>query len=142
MSGRTYTTKVTAQEVETGQTTVASITVNDRAATREALIRKVRQLGGQFVERSEWGALKGNAMASDWDYSMIALHHAGRSYSCGVGSEQMRETQREQIDKFEDFSYHFGISCDGLIYEGRDIRLKGSSCETVQHGSDWYCFVE
>ncbi|MFV3308529.1 peptidoglycan recognition family protein [Pseudomonas sp. NY15181] len=135
MNDEAFTTKVRAQEVNAGQSaTVVPITVNDRAATREALIRKVRQLGGQFVERSEWGAVKGNATASDWDYSMIALHHAGRSYSCGAGAEQMRETQKEQIDKFEDFSYHFGISCDGVIYEGRDIRLKGSHVRQYNTG--------
>jgi hypothetical protein len=57
---------------------------------------------------------------------MIALHHAGRSYSCGVGSEQMLDTQAKQQGKiFDDFSYHFAIDCAGIIYEGRDIRFKG-----------------
>lgn len=131
----TFETTAKAQEVKPGQPIQPiSITVNDRAATREALIRKVRELGCQFVERSEWGAVKGHAMASDWDYSMIALHHAGRSYSCGAGAEQMRNTQEEQIDKFDDFSYHFGISCDGVIYEGRDIRLKGSHVRQYNTG--------
>ncbi|MFJ3263344.1 peptidoglycan recognition family protein [Pseudomonas sp. NPDC086581] len=135
MNGKKFTTKEKAQEVKVGlPASIVAITVNDRAATREALIRKVRQLGGKFVERSEWGAVKGNATAADWDYSMIALHHAGRSYSCGVGAEQMRETQEEQIDKFEDFSYHFGVSCDGVIYEGRDIRLKGSHVRQYNTG--------
>ena len=130
-----FETTAKAQEVKPGQPIPpVSITVNDRAATREALIRKIRELGGQFVERSEWGAVKGHATASDWDYSMVALHHAGRSYSCGVGAEQMRETQEEQIDKFDDFSYHFGISCDGVIYEGRDIRLKGSHVRLYNTG--------
>ncbi|HCD6623346.1 TPA: N-acetylmuramoyl-L-alanine amidase [Pseudomonas aeruginosa] len=130
-----FETIAKAQEVKPGQPIQpVSITVNDRAATREALIRRVRKLGGQFVERSEWGAVKGHATVSDWDYSMIALHHAGRSYSCGVGAEQMRDTQEEQIDKFEDFSYHFGISCDGVIYEGRDIRLKGSHVRQYNTG--------
>ncbi|WP_371365479.1 peptidoglycan recognition family protein [Pseudomonas sp. QL9] len=130
-----FRTTAKAQEIKPGQPAQpVSITVNDRAATREALIGKVRQLGALFVERSEWGAVKGKATAFDWDYTMIALHHAGRSYSCGVGEEQMRETQDEQIDKFEDFSYHFGISCDGVIYEGRDIRLKGSHVRQYNTG--------
>jgi len=46
----------------------------------------------------------------------------------------MRDTQEEQIDKFEDFSYHFGISCDAVIYEGRDIRLKGSHVRLYNTG--------
>lgn len=135
MREEVFITKEKAQEIKSGQSVASvSITVNDRAATREAIIRKVRQLGAQFVDRSEWGAVKGNATATDWDYSMIALHHAGRSHSCGAGAEQMRETQEEQIDKFEDFSYHFGISCDGVIYEGRDIRLKGSHVRQYNTG--------
>lgn len=103
------------------------ITVNDRAATREAIIRKVRELGHGFVERSEWHAKPPKKpLVRDWDYTMIALHHAGRSYSCGVGSEQMLDTQAKQQGKiFDDFSYHFAIDCAGIIYEGRDIRFKG-----------------
>ncbi|MNR16379.1 N-acetylmuramoyl-L-alanine amidase [compost metagenome] len=113
-----------------------AITVNDRAATREAIIRKVRSLGHRFVERSSWGAVKGKSgMDSDWDYTMIALHHAGRSYSCGGGAEQMRYTQKEHLNKeYDDIAYHFGIDCTGTVYEGRDIRLKGGSVRKYNTG--------
>jgi hypothetical protein len=130
MTGTNFKTTAKAQEVKPGQPLVPiSITVNDRAATREAIIRKVRSLGHQFVERSEWGANKSKrTLVDDWDYSMIALHHAGRSYSCGSGAEQMLGTQEDQqADKFDDIGYHFGIDRSGTIYEGRDIRFKGSS---------------
>lgn len=130
MTGTTFQTTVKAQEVKPGQPLVpVAITVNDRAATREAIIRKVRSLGHLFVERSEWGAIPAKkGMESDWDYSMVAFHHAGRSYSCGHGSNQMRETQEEQLgNKYDDIAYHYGIDCNGTIYEGRDIRLKGGS---------------
>ncbi len=132
----TFNTTAKAQEVKPDQPAApVLITVNDRAATRDALIRKVRQLGHQFVERSGWGALKGeNGMPSDWDYTMIALHHAGRSYSCGGGAEQMFETQEEQLKKFDDFSYHYGIDCQGVVYEGRDIRLKGENVSKYNTG--------
>lgn len=126
----TFNTTAKAQEVNPDQPAApVLITVNDRAATREAVIRKVQQLGHPFVERSGWGALKGkNGMPGDWDYTMIALHHAGRSYSCGGGAEQMLETQeKHQGKKFDDFSYHYGIDCQGVVYEGRDIRLKGEN---------------
>lgn len=112
-----------------------AITVNDRAATREAIIRKVRELGCQFVERSEWHARPPKkALERDWDYTMIALHNAGRSYSCGSGHEQMSDIQEYQQRKFDDFSYHFGIDCSGVIYEGRDIRYKGA--HLVQYNSN------
>lgn len=131
------------------------ITVNDRAATREAIIRKVRELGHRFVERSEWHAKPPKkALVRDWDYTMIALHHAGRSYSCGIGSEQMLDTQEMQKqDIFDDFTYHFAIDCSGAIYEGRDIRFKGehlilynsnaigivllNNLTTEEEGDDW-----
>jgi len=159
MTPERFTTIAQAQEVIPGQPLVPiKITVNDRAATREAIIRKVRSLGHEFVERSGWSARKPKAeLADDWDYSMIALHNAGRSYSCGIGSEQMLDTQRLHQNKFDDIGYHFGIDCSGTIYEGRDIRFKASSVDkyntgvigmvllnnlTVpEEGSDWITFA-
>ena len=129
--------------------------MNDRAATREAIIRTVRELGHGFVERSEWHAKPPKKpLDRDWDYTMIALHHAGRSYSCGVGSEQMLDTQETQKrDIFDDFTYHFAIDCSGVVYEGRDIRFKGehlilynsnaigivllNNLTTEEEGNDW-----
>lgn len=130
MTGTSFKTTTKPQEVKPGQPLVPiAITINDRAATRESIIRKVRSLGHQFVEHSKWGATPAKAgMESDWDYSMVAFHHAGRSYSCGHGGDQMRNTQEEQLNKkYDDIAYHFGIDCNGTIYEGRDIRLKGGS---------------
>lgn len=100
------------------------------------MIRKVRQFGHRFVERSGWGALKGKSgMTSDWDYTMVALHHAGRSYECGGGPEQMRGTQEDQLnDDYDDIAYHYGIDCQGAVYEGRDIRLKGGSVRNYNTG--------
>lgn len=158
LSGRDprFTATANAHEVRAGQAAVPMvITVNDRAATREALIRKVRKLGHEFVERSQWHAKPPKSpLETDWDYSMIALHHAGRSYSCGMGAEQMLETQKTQQSKdFDDIGYHYGIDCAGTLYEGRDIRFKASSVSkyntgvigiillnnltTPEEGSDW-----
>ncbi|MGE8502426.1 MAG: N-acetylmuramoyl-L-alanine amidase [Pseudomonas sp.] len=137
MTGRTFKTTTNAQEVQAGQSPVSvAITVNDRAATREAVIRKVRSSGHRFIERSEWGAIAAKeGMEADWDYSMIAFHHAGRSYSCGQGAGQMKETQEEHLgNKYDDIAYHFGIDCSGAIYEGRDIRLKGGSVRGYNTG--------
>lgn len=125
-----FATQATAQEIKPGELMCPiPITVNDRAATREAVIKKVRSLNTTFVERSSWGALKGKPdMVMDWDYTMIALHHAGRSHSCTPGAEQMQEIQKGHLSqKYDDIGYHFGIDCTGQVYEGRDIRLQGSS---------------
>lgn len=137
MGGRTFQTKAPAQQVQPGQAQApVAITVNDRAATREAIIRKVREAGHQFVERSAWGAVKGRSgTESDWNYSMVALHHAGRSYACSSGAQQMLETQEKHMDQgYDDIGYHFGVDCSGVIYEGRDIRLKGSNVRNYNTG--------
>jgi hypothetical protein len=125
-----FATQATAQEIKPGELMCPiPITVNDRSATREAIIKKVRSLNTTFVERSSWGAVKGKPdMVMDWDYTMIALHRAGRSHSCTPGAEQMQEIQKGHLSqKYDDIGYHFGIDCTGQVYEGRDIRLQGSS---------------
>lgn len=130
MKTNLFATQATAQEIKPGEFMCPiPITVNDRAATREAIIKKVRSLNTAFVERSSWGAVKGKPdMVMDWDYTMIALHHAGRSHSCTPGAEQMQEIQKGHLSqKYDDIGYHFGIDCTGQVYEGRDIRLQGSS---------------
>ncbi|SEE72232.1 peptidoglycan recognition protein family protein [Pseudomonas migulae] len=125
-----FATQATAQEIKPGEFMCPiPISVNDRAATREAIIKKVQSLSATFVERSSWGAVKGKPeMVMDWDYSMIALHHAGRSHSCTPGAEQMQEIQKGHLSqKYDDIGYHYGIDCTGQILEGRDIRFQGSS---------------
>lgn len=105
------------------------ITVNDRAATRQAIIKGIQENNTIFLERSSWGANKNKAenMVDDWDYKMIAIHHAGRSYSCGAGKSAMVEAQDMQMkdNGFDDFAYHYAVDCSGVVYEGRDIRFKG-----------------
>jgi hypothetical protein len=114
---------------------LTTITVNDRAATREAIIRLVRKNGHEFVERSSWGAHEAKGeMVDDWDYSMIALHHAGRSVGCGFGAGQMLAIQSEHQARFDDIGYHYGIDCMGKVFEGRDIRFKGSSIHNYNTG--------
>lgn len=130
-------TQATATEIKPGTPPPppVTITVNDRAATREAIIRTVRKMGHDFVERSSWGAHKAKGeMVDDWNYSMIALHHAGRSVGCGAGAGQMRAIQDEHQAKFDDIGYHYGVDCTGKIFEGRDIRFKGSSVHNYNSG--------
>ena len=49
---------------------VVSISVNNRAATRQAIIKRVNQSGMNFVERSDWAAHKKRPerMHDDWNY--------------------------------------------------------------------------
>jgi hypothetical protein len=114
------------------------VPVNDRAATRQAIINAVRRSGVEFVERSGWAARKAKtgSMQDDWNYRGIALHHAGRSFTCGPAALQLQDIQSMQTDPdllhrmqgkmpADDIGYHYAIDCLGNIYEGRDIRFKG-----------------
>jgi hypothetical protein len=105
-----------------------TITVNDRAATRAMIFKRITAAGLPAIERSDWAAHKvTTAFAHDWDYSMIAIHHIGQGNSCGPGALLMKEIQEEHFEQnFGDVGYHYGIDCSGFIFEGRDIRHKGS----------------
>ena len=108
------------------------ISPNNRAATRQAIIDEIRSKGVNFITRSDWSAKHyvESQMEVDWEYTKIAIHHAGRSAACGVGHLQMQEIQKEHMDKSHvggDIGYHYALDCSGMIYEGRDIRFKGSN---------------
>jgi hypothetical protein len=111
---------------------VVPITVNDRAATREAIIATLKKAGHALVERSSWGAKapRDALTPSNWDYSDIVLHHAGHSYSCAVNEqgaiEQMKKAQEYDMQSFYDIGYHYALSCTGEIFEARDVRFTGS----------------
>ncbi|PFH04480.1 N-acetylmuramoyl-L-alanine amidase [Collimonas sp. PA-H2] len=108
------------------------VTVNDRAATRQAIIDQVQKQGVKFVERSTWDAHrhKPDSAVNDWDYQSIALHHAGNSFSCSANSvEQMQRVETIDMGSFNQISYHYAIDCQGVVYEALDIRFKGSHIE-------------
>ena len=127
-----WTTSHTAQDG--GKHNAVSISVNDRAATRQAIITSLKQRGHTLLERSSWGARppKNALTPSRWDYRDIVIHHAGRSYSCAVNKqgaiEQMRAAQSYDMDShdFDDIGYHYAVSCPGEVIEARDIRFTGS----------------
>lgn len=115
---------------------VQRITVNDRAATRATIFRRITAAGFPAIERSDWAARKLKAeFDDDWDYSMIAIHHAGRGEICNPGSLQMQDIQTlHEKSGFGDVGYHFGIDCSGFIFEGRDIRYKGNHLNEFNTG--------
>jgi hypothetical protein len=101
---------------------------------RKSIISSVQRKGVRFVERRDWAAAPADLaeMEDDWNYSAIAIHNAGRSFACGpigMAALQMQEIQRDHKKRLDaaDIGYHYGIDCNGIIYEGRDIRYKGGS---------------
>lgn len=117
--------------VDAGATTVS---VNNRAATRQAIVTRLKLKGYHVLERSSWGARPpmDTLIPSNWDYRDIVIHHAGRSYSCAVTEkgaiEQVKAAQSYDMDRrdFDDIGYHYAISCPGEVIEARDIRFTGS----------------
>lgn len=104
------------------------VKVDNKAATRQAIIVDVRRKGFDFKTRSDWNAKPGEQSdGPDWDYHGIALHHAGNSFSCDAdGAAQIRKAEQIDLDRFHHLSYHYAIACDGTIYEALDIREKGA----------------
>jgi hypothetical protein len=108
-----------------------AIRVDDRAATRQAIITQLKRKGYTLIERSNWHAQPPHPgmRESHWDYQDIVIHHAGRSYSCGAPSiEEIQRVQAEDMGRsppFNDAGYHYAVSCQGEIYEARDIRFIG-----------------
>jgi N-acetylmuramoyl-L-alanine amidase len=113
---------------------VITISVNNRAATRQAILTRLNQKGCLVLERSSWGARapKKIPTLSNWDYHDMVIHHAGRSYSCAVSEkgaiEQIKAAQSYDMDRrdFDDIGYHYAVSCLGEVIEARDIRFIGS----------------
>jgi hypothetical protein len=121
-----------------------TISVNDKAATRESIINQVRSYGHEFVARSDWNAKPyiqngqhRETLSIDWEYTQIVIHHAGRSYSCGVGSFQLHDIENEHMNgpiKTAAVGYHYALDCSGTVFEGRDIRFKGASVKGYNTG--------
>lgn len=125
---------------EGGNDNDLSVTINNRAATRQAIINSVRRSGMNFVERSDWAAHKSRTqrMRDDWNYSKIAIHHAGRSFTCGPAALQLQDIQEMQMGRgvasMDDIGYHYALDCFGNVFEGRDIRFKGENVHNYNTG--------
>jgi hypothetical protein len=123
-----------------GKQDAISISVNDRAATRQAIINRIRRSGMNFISRSDWAAHKNRPahMKMDWNYTKIAIHHAGRSFTCGPGALQLQDIQEMQMgrkpDSLDDIGYHYALDCFGNVFEGRDIRFRGENVHNFNTG--------
>ncbi|WP_373741301.1 hypothetical protein [Neisseria sp.] len=122
--------------IHNNDTNTVEITVNDRAATQQAIINYLEKhlpviSDNKFLERSEWKARAAKAGLEDkWNYTSIVIHHQGNSpqHACSAMYGALPEVQNKHMDKdgCSDIGYHYAIGCLGTIAEGRDIRFKGS----------------
>lgn len=111
-----------------GEVKTVDVKVDNKAATRQAIIVALRNAGMEVRTRSEWKAKEpSKSPDTDWNYVAIAIHHAGNSYSCSAdGADQLRKAEATDIGSFGHISYHYAIDCKGVIYEALDIRHKGA----------------
>lgn len=133
--------RVTKLELaEENQNKEYCIEIDDKAATRQAIINNIRQelerkYGTMFFERSAWKAkVPKKALTEEWYYDSIVIHHQGNSslgFICGDPINETAKIQKEEMDpngyqNFDDIGYHYIVGCNGNILEGRDIHFIGS----------------
>ena len=115
--------------------TPQKIKIDDKAATRAAILTFIKKNGVQVVTNSEWGAKISKEVDFDWNYKSIAIHHSGNSFSCSSSvSDQLKKVEDIDHKKFDQISYHYAISCDGIVYELLDIRFKGAHIDNGNTG--------
>ena len=59
-------------------------------------------------------------------YNTVVIHHSAIALDT---NETMRSVQdlHMNVNRWADIGYHYGIDRDGVIYAGRDIRVRGAS---------------
>jgi hypothetical protein len=131
-----FDTRSTTEVKGTPGVKTATVTVNNKAAVRQAIIVELRAKKLTFKTRSDWHAKEpATSPKADWDYNAIAIHHAGNSYSCQAdGVEQLRKAEATDLGLYGQISYHYAIDCQGTIYEALDIRYKGAHVQGGNSG--------
>ena len=111
--------------------TPQKIKIDDKAATRSAILTFIKKNGVQVVTSSEW-SLKKSVASPDWNFKSIAIHHSGNSFSCSADNyDQLKKIEAKSSKQL---TYHYAISCDGIVYELLDIRFKGSHIDNGNTG--------
>jgi hypothetical protein len=78
----------------------------------------------RVVRRAAWGAAAPKkTLTPDWNYNSIVVHYPGHGLL-----RTPRAIQQYDFDhnNWDDVSYHYVISTDGQIFEGRELIYKGS----------------
>lgn len=120
-------TVVSVQQLDKRNYQITPVQLDNKAAVRQAIILGVRKSGYVFKTRSDWKANDSQKVSPGWDYTKIAIHNAGNSYSCSdLNGEEIKKIEEEHMGKFSQFGYHYAVGCDGEIFEGQDIRNKGA----------------
>ena len=92
---------------------------------------EARKIGNSIVEREDWGASteKSYNWVDDKNKTEIVIHHTANYNS--VKSDEEKQMKKKN---FDGIGYHFIISTDGLIYEGRPLDKKGEHVQNANTG--------
>lgn len=100
-----------------------------------------------IISRAEWGAEPPNhdapnefgvtddptdpawytyAKSLDQVYNTVAIHHTAALL---FSNETMRDVQKLHMERngWADVGYHYAIDRNGIVYEGRDVHVRGAS---------------
>ena len=96
--------------------------------TAHGKAESARALGNSFISRSEWGAQNFNDWDNDPNKTDIVIHHTDNN-------KNVKQIEKDHIKRgWSGIGYHFIISPEGLVYEGRPIKKKGAHVKQQNTG--------
>jgi hypothetical protein len=134
--------KVPTGPIDQWATTARHALLRERLAVMRAKSLE-EQWSVRIVTRKEWGA-RAPDKTKGWDeyppgkplpLTRIIVHHtAGKSGSQGLSAKELQE---EEFKKgYADVPYHFIITRDGTIHEGRQINVVGAHAGAIEGNKD------
>lgn len=84
--------------------------------------------------RLDWGKIiiDSTRIPEDWGHTTIVVHHSGNSGE----TESLQLERKHMVERhFDDVGYHYLITPDGTIYEGRYLGLLGAHVVNDQNVS-------
>lgn len=84
--------------------------------------------------RMTWGerSVDYARISEDWGYTTVVVHHSGNSGE----TDPLQLEEKHMVERhFDDVGYHYLITPDGAIYEGRYLGLRGAHVVNDQNVS-------
>lgn len=114
--------------------------LDDVGASREPLRADIAALG--VIPREEWGARATRCTSRDDSKYRMAIHHTVTGAG-GDPTSTLRGIQNYHMDSrgWCDVGYHFLVSLDGRVWEGRPIRFLGTHVGNNNTGNIGISFI-
>ncbi|MEI9983520.1 MAG: peptidoglycan recognition family protein [Aliidongia sp.] len=100
-------------------------------AYRQSVAAKIAE-ACSIIRRPDWRAKSPvRPLVYDWDYDSIVVHYTGHEHLTAPSAIQDFDIGH---DHWDDIAYHYAISPEGQIYEGRELIYKGSHVKLQNTG--------